>query len=62
MNEKEGTAGVFKSRSEEKTVMIPRSIEYESKEFIVTRIHKNSFENSEIESIEFPDDSELLSS
>lgn len=41
-------------------VIIPRSIEYESKEFIVTTIHENAFKNTnKIESIEFPQDSKL---
>lgn len=60
LNEKEGTAGVFRNLTDKNEVIIPRSIEYESKEFIVTTIHENSFKNSnKIESIDFPQDSNL---
>ena len=60
INEKEGTAGVFQNLTDKKEVIIPRSIRYKSKEFIVTIIHSKSFKNLlEIESIEFPNDSEL---
>lgn len=39
-------------------MIIPRSIEYESEEYIVKSIKKESFSNSPIKSIQFPKNSE----
>ncbi|KAK8843557.1 hypothetical protein M9Y10_024614 [Tritrichomonas musculus] len=60
LDEKEGTAGVFRNQTDRSEVMIPRSIQHESKEFIVKIIYEDSFRNSNnIHSIEFSEDSEL---
>lgn len=54
------TAGIFRNKSAQNDIIIPRSIFHHSQEFIVTSIIQNSFKNSKkIESIQFSEDSEL---
>lgn len=61
LNEEEKTAGVFRYTSKSDTVIIPRSIVYESKEFVVTKIHEQSLMKSNtIKTIHFPENSELI--
>ena len=52
------TASVIKSNQLNK-IVIPRSITYKSTEYIVTKISEDSFENSPVKSIEFPEDSNI---
>ena len=60
INEEEKTAGVFSSLSKDEDIFIPRSIEYGNEEYIVTRIIRGSFQNSQkVNSIQFPENSEL---
>lgn len=60
LNENEGTAGVLGNQTEQSEVMIPRSIQHKSKEFIVKIVYEDSFRNSKrIHLIEFSEDSEL---
>ncbi|KAK8845986.1 hypothetical protein M9Y10_020924 [Tritrichomonas musculus] len=60
LNEKEKTAGVLEVFSFESYIFIPRSVIYDSEEFLVTKILENSFcEDQIVTTIEFPEDSEL---
>lgn len=60
LDEEKQTAFVIGNKSNEKTVFIPKSIEYEEKEFIITKIKEGSFANSTIiQSIQFSYDSEV---
>lgn len=60
INEEKQTSTVFKAISNEKKVVIPRSIIYQSKEYIVTSISSNAFtHNFSIRTLCFADDSEL---
>ena len=59
INETEKTAYIFDNNFAQGTIFIPRSIEYQTKEFIITKILKESFAKSSILSINFPADSEL---
>lgn len=45
---KEGTAGVLQNLTDKNNVITPRSIDYISKEFVVTTIHENSFKKRDI--------------
>lgn len=57
MNEK--TASVYDSNHPPKNVIIPRSIIYESTEYIVIEISNKAFKKAAIKTVEFPPDSEL---
>ncbi|KAK8861169.1 hypothetical protein M9Y10_012864 [Tritrichomonas musculus] len=59
LNEDDKTANVIDNDKACHEIIIPRSIEYEEEEFIITAIKENSFKNSKITSINFPIDSEL---
>ena len=60
INKEEKTAGIIGNYySKGAIAFIPRSIIYESQEYLVTTICKNAFRGSEISSIQFPSDSEL---
>lgn len=62
INKEEKTAGVYKTNTEEQSVIIPRSLQYEGQEYIITRIMKDSFNSpyEEITSVQFAKDSNLL--
>ena len=59
LNKEDKTAAVIGFEDHEDHILIPRSIKYESDEFIITRISKDSFKYSSIKSIDFPPDSGL---
>ena len=61
INLNEKTAFVAKCQSSNDEIYIPRSILYKSTEYDIIGILKESFSNSKIKSIQFPDDSKLLS-
>ncbi|KAK8838436.1 hypothetical protein M9Y10_033062 [Tritrichomonas musculus] len=59
LNEEEKTAKLIDSARSNGDIFIPRSIIYNSQEYIITTITGNSFGNSEIKTIQFPTDSGL---
>lgn len=60
LNNNNFTAKVVNSPNTEEDIIIPRSINYQSQEYIITSIGEGSFRDNEcIDSILFPDDSEL---
>lgn len=60
LNEEEKTAGVFKYvRKGYHKVYIPRSIHHESKEYVIISILKEAFQFTDVESIQFSNDSEI---
>ncbi|KAK8865151.1 hypothetical protein M9Y10_010685 [Tritrichomonas musculus] len=60
VNEKEQTAGICDNDLISGDVLIPRSINYETQEFIITSILKGAFKDSDqIKLVQFPSDSEL---
>lgn len=62
LNEKKKTAGLLGSLSSMAIIIIPRSVIYEGDEFIINKIIENSFKKSnKIDTIEFAEDSELIS-
>ena len=61
INTKEKIASVICYHSAIEDIIIPRSIIYKSKEYIVKSISKKAFELSQIKSIRFPEDSQLQS-
>ena len=58
-NEEETTAGVIGYQSSATEIIIPRSINHESKEYIVTSISVGAFYYSYIRSVSFEPNSEL---
>ncbi|KAK8896976.1 hypothetical protein M9Y10_014906 [Tritrichomonas musculus] len=61
LNEEDKTASLFHILGEKDSVCIPRSVNYNSQEYVITEIFQNSFECSTAKSIEFSEDSEILS-
>ena len=62
INEKEKTADLYRKTSIEKDIFIPRSIYYQSKEYLIVEICNEAFKyNNFIESITFEKNSELIS-
>ena len=60
LNDIDKTAGVLRSISSNENIFIPRSVFYESQEYIVTIIHFKAFYKQKvIKSIQFSEDSEL---
>lgn len=60
LNEDDFTAVVLQQKTSKREIFIPRAINFESHEFIVTEICENAFLNSRhIERIDFPEDSEI---
>lgn len=60
INEKEKTADLYRKTSIEKDIFIPRSIYYQSKEYLIVEICNDAFKyNNFIESITFEKNSEL---
>ena len=53
INEEEKTASIIQCDNYINSVFIPRSINHEKKEYIVTSISERSFENLTIKSIHF---------
>ena len=61
INENDYTANVIGCGSDITTIFIPRSFVYESHEYIITKIKKDSFNiTTKVEEILFPEDSELI--
>ena len=61
INEEEKTASIIKNDEKSNNILIPRFINHESKEYLITRISENAFEETcNINSIEFSSDSSLL--
>ena len=54
------TANIISNQSANGEIIIPRSINDESKEYIVKSILKDAFKSSTIKSIQFVEDSEFL--
>lgn len=61
INEEIKTASIFDGKSVNGDLIIQRSINIDSKEYIITNISKNAFETSNIKSIQFSADSDLRS-
>lgn len=59
LNLEQKTANVIKSNSNKDNLIIPTSIIYEFIEYNVTSILEDSFEYSDIKSIQFPPNSKL---
>lgn len=59
INEEEKTASVIRYKSKKKELIIPRSIEHESNEYLITSISKYAFDSSKVKSISFAYNSEL---
>lgn len=59
INEEEKTASVIGYKSKKKELIIPRSIEHESNEYLITSISKYAFNSSKVKSISFEYNSEL---
>ena len=60
INKEEKTAEIIGFYSESQNIFVPRSINYQSHEYIVINICENAFENSdEMQNIQFASDSEL---
>lgn len=60
LNEKEKTAGIKRNISSFGNILLPRSINYDSKDYLVTEILEGSFKKTNnIISVNFPKDSEL---
>ena len=60
LDEQNQTAGVYNVNSTEEEILIPKSVFYESKEFIVTAIIENSFYyKNKVKSVKFAEDSKL---
>ena len=55
------TAKIVKSEKAYGNIIVPRSIIYDTKEYIITEISESSFQNSMINTLNFPEDSELVS-
>lgn len=60
-NENEGTANVVGFRCKKKSdIIIPRSVNYNSKEYVVTKISQKAFSFSQkVKSLQFSEDSEI---
>ena len=62
LNKNDLTAKIIYSPKARGNVFIPHSIEYQTQEYIITRIEANAFRsNTRIKKLEFSDDSSLLS-
>lgn len=60
LNEEEKTAGVFRNlHLDDSEIYIPRSIQHENQEFVITIIYENCFKNAS--TIKFSEDSQLIS-
>lgn len=59
LNEEEMTSSIINGRKGSGKIIIPRSINYENKEYIVTSILNRAFYLSKIKDVFFSDDSEL---
>ncbi|KAK8892760.1 hypothetical protein M9Y10_030001 [Tritrichomonas musculus] len=59
LNEHDKTAGVFKIFLSKKSYFIPRSVNYENEEYLVTTIHESVFQKSDAQTIIFDSNSEL---
>ena len=53
------TASIIGNNSAKGNIIIPKSIKYESNEYIIKSISKLAFVSTEIESVEFSSDSEI---
>ncbi|KAK8888542.1 hypothetical protein M9Y10_033273 [Tritrichomonas musculus] len=62
LNSGNSTAIVGKSKNAKGDVIIPRSIKYQDKEYIIIGLKEDSFfSNDNITSVSFPNDSEVIS-
>lgn len=62
LNEEDQTANVLYDLRKENDILIPKSIYYQSQEFVVKSVLEESFKNSkQIDSIQFSEDSEVQS-
>lgn len=60
LDDKELTAGVFRNISASGDIIIPRSVNYESSEYLVSTIYEKAFKECQtIKSVKFPENSEL---
>ena len=60
LNEEENDASIFHIIHDNDNVFIPFFIKYENREYIVNSLMKNSFQNSDIKSIIFANDSKIM--
>ena len=60
INFKDNTATILESKSEKEEIIIPRTITFESIEFVIKCIRKFAFHKSKAKSIQFAADSEIL--
>ena len=60
LNEQEKTASVISNKSQDTDIIIPRSINYNGQEYIITSISEDAFRDlTQLKSIQFPPDSEI---
>ena len=61
INQKNNTASIIKSPKAKGTVFIPRFVEFENHKYKIISIEQYAFSNIKIDSLTFPEDSEVES-
>lgn len=61
INTDENTASIIKVPSNQEAITIPRTIQYESIEYIITSISKSALYSTKVKSVQFTEDSEIKS-